>query len=69
MHTKMGLTHTDLNPDNILLKLDSYKQIIDMKQHPINVQRKREMYDGERGDNDDESSSFFSEKEEIDEEA
>ena len=68
MHTKMGLTHTDLKPENILLKLDSKKQIFDMNQHPIHVQCKREMYDGERVDDDDESSCF-SENEEVDEEA
>ena len=37
-----------------------------MNQHPIHVQRKREMYDGERVDDDDESSCF-SENEEINE--
>lgn len=54
----MGLTHTDLKPENILLKLDSKKQIIDMSLHPIHVQRKKEMYDGERVDDEDESSCF-----------
>jgi hypothetical protein len=54
----MGLTHTDLKPENILLKLDSKKQIIDMNLHPIHVQRKKEMYDGERVDDEDESSCF-----------
>ena len=58
MHTQMGLTHTDLKPENILLKLDSKKQILDMNLHPIHVQRKREMYDGERVDDEDESSCF-----------
>ena len=39
-----------------------------MNQHPIHVQRKREMYDGERVDDDDESSCF-SENEEINEDS
>ena len=50
MHEKMGLTHTDLKPENILLKLDSRKQITDSKQWPIQVQRKKEIYDGEKVD-------------------
>ena len=50
MHEKMGLTHTDLKPENILLKLDSRKQITDSKQWPIQVQRKKEIYDGDKVD-------------------
>lgn len=60
MHTKMGLTHTDLKPENILLKLDSKKVIYDSNKHPINVQRKKDMYDGERVD--DSSSDSLSYK-------
>ena len=55
MHEKMGLTHTDLKPENILLKLDSRKQIADPSQWPIQVQRKKEIYDGEKIDDDSES--------------
>jgi len=50
MHEKMGLTHTDLKPENILLKLDSRKQISDSLQWPIQVRRKKDIYDGEKVD-------------------
>lgn len=53
MHEKMGLTHTDLKPENILLKLDSRKQISDSTQWPIQVRRKKEIYDGEKVDESD----------------
>lgn len=53
MHEKMGLTHTDLKPENILLKLDSRKQISDSAQWPIQVRRKKEIYDGEKVDDSD----------------
>jgi hypothetical protein len=56
MHSKMGLTHTDLKPENIVLKLDSKKLVTDVKKHPINVQKKKEMYDGERVEDSSEDS-------------
>ena len=59
MHSKMGLTHTDLKPENILLKLDSKKVITDINKHPINVQRKKEMFDGERVDDSSSDSQTF----------
>jgi hypothetical protein len=54
----MGLTHTDLKPENILLKLDSKKIVTDINKHPINVQRKSEMYDGERVEDSSSDSQY-----------
>ena len=61
MHETLKLTHTDLKPENILLKLDSKKQVAEVQDWPIQVQRKKELYDGEKVDDDsDESLSQFS---------
>ena len=62
MHEKIGLTHTDLKPENILLKMDTRKWCKDPALHPINVQNKSAMYDGERveeteSDSDDQSKA------------
>lgn len=62
MHEKIGLTHTDLKPENILLKMDTRKWCKDPAFHPINVQNKSAMYDGERveeteSDSDDQSKA------------
>jgi serine/threonine protein kinase len=50
MHEKMGLTHTDLKPENILLKLDTKKQVTNRENWPIQVKRKKDIYDGEKCD-------------------
>ena len=62
MHEKMGLTHTDLKPENILLKLDTKKQVIDQKAWPIQVQRKKDIYQGEKMDESDEQDSYTHEQ-------
>lgn len=57
LHERMGLTHTDLKPENILLKMDTRKWCKDSHLHPINVQNKAAMYDGERVEESDSESA------------
>jgi serine/threonine protein kinase len=56
MHEKMGLTHTDLKPENILLKLDTKKRVTNHGNWPIQVQRKKDIYDGEKLSDSDSDS-------------
>jgi serine/threonine protein kinase len=58
MHERMGLTHTDLKPENILLKLDTKKRVTDHALWPVQVQRKKDIYDGEKVDEESESDDF-----------
>lgn len=57
MHEKMKLTHTDLKPENILLKLDTKKQVTERHLWPIQVQRKKQIYDNEHIDEISESEN------------
>jgi hypothetical protein len=57
------LTHTDLKPENILLKNDKSITIVDLEHQPINVQRKKEMYDGNIPDSDESDSKDEGKKE------
>ena len=61
MHEKMGLTHTDFKPENILLKLDTKKKITDQSQWPVQVRNKKDIYDGEKCDSDGSDYDDFSE--------
>jgi serine/threonine protein kinase len=60
MHEKMGLTHTDLKPENILLKLDTKKKVMDRHLWPIQVQRKKEIYENDNIDDISESEKGYS---------
>lgn len=58
MHEELNLTHTDLKPENVLLKLDSRKISRDSKLHPVNVQRKAVMFEGEKVEDSEEEETI-----------
>lgn len=65
MHEKMKLTHTDLKPENILLKLDTKKRVTEKELWPIQVQRKKQIYDNENIDEVSDSENPRSQFSEI----